>query len=161
MPKQEAFANDFNTTQNLSPSNGLPGNFRADHLAQVNGNNQTRSQSTKLRWSAQSLDEFSALVTKPQTQRAGQFATEPQQTELVSGSPSTFSTEPVQTERTPQFSVPGKVQLPSTPLQQQQGIPATPTRLWEEMTDPLLEAMMQQARAGLYVVPQREDEVHS
>jgi hypothetical protein len=166
MPKQEVFASYFNAAQELSPGNGRLGDFRADHLVQGNPNNDVRSQSTKLRWSTQSVNEFSALATKPQAQRAGQFATQPQQTERLTDAPGIFSTEPLQTEQTPQFSVPKGLQLPSTPVPRQQVIPSTPTRLWEvvseeEMTDPLLEAMMHQARAGLYIVPQREDELHS
>jgi hypothetical protein len=152
LPKQEALAGSFNTAHEVSPGNGQLGSFRADHMTQLNRNNALRSQSTKLRWSGQSVHEFSALATRPQP--------------ALADSPNSFSTEPLQTEQTPQFSVPEKLQLPSTPLPEQQVIPSTPTGLWEgisveEMTDPLLEAMMHQAQAGLYIVPRREGELHS
>jgi hypothetical protein len=165
MPKQEVFANYFNTAQQLSPGNELLGKFRADHLVQMNANNQMKSQSTRLPWSAQAEDEFSALATQPQSLLSGQFMTQPQQTERLSGPPSTFSTEPPKTERRPQYPVPEGVQLPSTPAPQQEVIPLTPTRLWEEnseeeMTDPLLEALMHQAQVSLYIIPGRADQIH-
>jgi hypothetical protein len=167
MPKQEIVVNSFNTAPYVSPGNGLHGNFRPDHLVQVNGNHQLKSQRTKLGRSAQSLNAFNALATKPQSLLTeGQFMTQPQQTELLPGPPSTFSTEPVQTARTPHCSVPTELQPPSPPVPQQQMLSLTPTRLWEEnsqeeMTDPLLEALMHQAQAGLYIVPRRVDEIHA
>jgi hypothetical protein len=162
MPKQEAFAGSFNTAQEVSPGNGLLGSFRADHLAQLNRNKGVGGLSTNLRWSGQSANAFSALAAQPQPQWAGQFATQPQQTELLIDTPSSFVTEPLQTERTPLFSAPEGIGLPSTPVPQEV-IPSTATELWEqmsevEMSDPLLEAMMHQVRAGLYIVPQREGE---
>lgn len=162
MPKQEVFANYFNTAQQVSPGNELLGKFRADHLVQMHANNQMKSQSTRLPWSAQAEDEFSSLATKPQSLLSGQFMTQPQQTERLSGPPGPFSTEAPKTERRPQYPVPEGVQLPSTPVPQQEVIPLTLTGLWEEnaeeeMSDPLLEALMHQAQAGLYVVPQRVD----
>lgn len=112
-------------------------------------------------------NEFTALATKPQSPlTGGQFMTQPQQTELLPGPPSTFSTEPVQTEQTPYCSAPQRLQVPSTPVPEQLVIPSTPTgrgeeNSEEEMTDPLLEALMHQAQAGLYIVPRRVDEIHS
>src|SRR5262249_17733504 len=86
----------------------------------------------------------------------------PDHDNLVSQDIVTFATEPVRTELLPPVSVPSPMQLPSTPVPQQQAIPLTSVDLLEVLagevvTDPVLEAMMLQAQAGLYVIPEREE----
>jgi hypothetical protein len=86
----------------------------------------------------------------------------PDHDNLVSRDVMTFATEPVRTELLPPVSAPNAMQLPSTPMPHQQAIPLTPVDLLEVLagevvTDPVLEAMMLQAQAGLYVIPERED----
>jgi hypothetical protein len=86
----------------------------------------------------------------------------PYQDNFMSQSMTAFATEPVQTEPMPQVSTPNTLLLPSTPMPQQQAVPSTPVDMLEMparevVTDPILEAMMQQVQAGLYVIPERED----
>jgi hypothetical protein len=101
------------------------------------------------------------------TQTAHQFGSN--QDNLVDYGAMVFATEPVPTEQMPQQATPRAPQLPSTPVPQQQPIPSTPTTptdLWEMsagevVTDPVLETMMHEAQAGLYVIPEREDRLEA
>jgi hypothetical protein len=89
----------------------------------------------------------------------------PQHADFMSQDSLVFATEPVPTEHISELSTPDATRLPSAPVSQQQEIPSTPTTptdLWEVpmgeiVTDPVLEAMMHEAQAGLYVIPERED----
>ena len=90
----------------------------------------------------------------------------PSQSTVMSQGAIAFATDPLQPERMSQFPTPEAAWLPSTPVPQQQAIPTTPTELWmtpeeEGVIDPLLAAMMHQAQAGLYVVPEREKDLRA
>ena len=146
------FADPFNEAGRLPPDDGRRASTASSDLGRgpYNGSSQVNGQ---LQW---------ARAEQPTPVLDGSSRPLQSQTQWrqpLASHQGPFATQPLPTERTSSLA-PG-MQWSSLPLAQQQAIPSTPTDLWtipeeEEVSDPSLEAMMQQARASLYIIPDKE-----
>lgn len=155
MPTEDFFADPLNEAGTLPPADGRRASNASSDLVRgpYNGSGQVNGQ---LQWARAEQPTHVLDVSSAQLQSQTQWR------QPFASHQGPFATQPLPTEQTSSLA-PG-MQWSSLPLAQQQAIPSTPTALWnipeeEEVSDPSLEAMMQQARASLYIIPDKEEDL--